>query len=228
MPVRSVPGCCSDTARSGGPGQTSCTRHRGGTHSAHRGLGAEAHHVAAEVVRIGAPPVQYITAREERAPPLVVQELALEVVAQRVAAHGGDSGRESVEAVSALVAAQCRELCERLALAESRAVPAVIACRASMKAHRVANAMTMLCGWAWAAEPAATVQANEDWPGSWCRMCARSAERMRGVRLHSKTSVELRSIVCFAKVRRAYRAASVSVALCMVEPCSVALMDTKL
>ena len=150
---------------------------------------AGAHHVAAEVVRIDQRPVEFIVAPSvSTAASHEIQDLALEAMAIKDGEVGQARTDESLQSVGALFTVQCMALDARLALVEGRAVPAVVACRASKKAHRVANALTTYCGWSWSLDPTTTVQANEYWPGQWCRMCTRTAERIRGGAKHSKAS----------------------------------------
>ena len=138
-------------------------------------IDVEVHHLAEVVVNIDLKPIQRIIAAApvEPAPPRPVQQLALESLVDQ-------DGNKPLEELAARYAQQCTELSTRIAELEGRSLPSTIGCRASRKAHKVANALTTLCGWAWSAQPLATLQVDDGWKGGWCKVCVRAAGRSAG------------------------------------------------
>ena len=134
---------------------------------------ADAHHISAEVVLIDDKPLNALHRDMAIKPARSVQQLAAEAVAQQT------SG-ESEAAISAAFRDQCQRFTQRLKDVEGRAVPAVVACRRSSRAHRVANMYTTLCGWTWSADPRSIAQAGVEWEGSWCKVCVKAFDRLRG------------------------------------------------
>jgi hypothetical protein len=106
---------------------------------------------------------------------LQVQELALEGLA-----NTSQDGFTDVEQLARDFALHCSQVQSQLKAMGDKVLPSAIVCRASGKAHRVANAFSTLCGWSWSSDPLATMPIPTDWERAWCRRCIIYADRLVG------------------------------------------------
>ena len=104
-----------------------------------------------------------------------IHELALEKMSSSTQTRGTD-----IEKLAQDFARHCTEVQKQLQDLGAKVLPNAVACRASGKAHRVANALSTLCGWSWSADPRSTLPISAEWEGGWCRRCLMYADRLVG------------------------------------------------
>jgi hypothetical protein len=107
--------------------------------------------------------------------PIHVKELALEAMGKDTEVRDA-----AVSQLAAEFARHCTEVQSQLRTLETKSLPTIVLCRASRRAHRVANALSTLCGWSWNSDSRAAIPAQRDWDGAWCKRCSSYADRLVG------------------------------------------------
>jgi len=104
-----------------------------------------------------------------------VKELALEAMGKDTEVHD-----LAVSQLAAEFARHCTDVQAQLRTLETRSLPTIVLCRASKRAHRVANALSTLCGWSWNSDSRVALPVQRDWDGAWCKRCSSYADRLVG------------------------------------------------
>jgi sirohydrochlorin ferrochelatase len=139
-------------------------------------IDAASHNLSGEIEEALAVTVHHI-ARSSDTPqyPDHVKGLALEALGNDAEVQESEVGHLAAE-----FARHCSDVQAQLRSLEAKSRPTIVLCRASKRAHRVANALSTLCGWSWNSDPRAALLVQSDWDGAWCKRCSVYADCLVG------------------------------------------------